>query len=324
MVYAQVLYPDQSTERIDHVEALAGIAKSRPQALWIDLEAPSEAELSRVADLFKLDPAAIEDCLHGEQHPRVDELDELLFLVFYGAVGPGAEPTFEPRKLAAFCGSSLLITVHRDSLRTVQNVRKRCDRKTAQLLSTGTDFILYLLLDGIVDNYGLVVESLSSRLDDLEDLSVSPSVDESILGMILNLRRELLELRRIAVSQGEILQPFASGEYDFISDDLQNRFSHVRDHLTKTVELTEGLRELLNGVRDNYHAALANRLNNVMKTLTIFATLFLPLSLLAGIYGMNTPLWPDASNPLTFWFIIGAMVIVAAGMVIYFSFRKWM
>jgi magnesium transporter len=114
------------------------------------------------------------------------------------------------------------------------------------------------------------------------------------------------------------------GEYDFISDDVERRFSHVYDHLTKTIELIDNLRELLHGVRDSYQAVVANRMNAVMKTLTIFASLFLPLTLIAGIYGMNTPLWPDPTKIITFWGIIALMAIVSVVMLFFFRRRRWL
>ena len=99
---------------------------------------------------------------------------------------------------------------------------------------------------------------------------------------------------------------------------------HIGDHLTKVVEVVDGLRDLLNGVRDNYHSALAHRMNKVMKTLTIFATVLLPLSLMAGIYGMNLPLWPASDDPYSFWLVICSMATIAAGLLLYFRTRRWL
>jgi magnesium transporter len=119
------------------------------------------------------------------------------------------------------------------------------------------------------------------------------------------------------------LQPIVAGESEWVSDELALRFSHVRDHLTTTIETVDNLRELLHGVLDGYRASLSNRMNSIMQTLTIFASLFLPLGLIAGIYGMNTPLWPPANTPHAFWLVIGGMAVLVVAMVGFFKYKRW-
>jgi magnesium transporter len=323
MLNAYARIDGNAAERLESIEAVRTAWKKEPPALWIDLEAPTEDEVREVADLFSLSPEAIEDCLYGEQRPRIDEFDDHIFLVFYGAPENADDPEADLRKLGAFCGSRYLITVHRQALPTITATRQRWERQQGQSVKREVDFLLYTIIDSMVDRYTQVVESYEERLDDLEDVSLAPDVDESILSDLFDLRRGLIELRRTAASQRDLLLPVTRGEYDFISFGLEARFGHVADHLTKVVEVIDGLRDLLAGIRDNYHSAIAVRMNDIMKTLTVFATIMLPLSLIAGIYGMNVPLWPNPGNDNSFWWVIGTMVAIAGALLVYFRRRRW-
>lgn len=316
--------PDGTIDSISAVEDVPRIAAQADAEVWLDLDQPTEDEVRAVGRAFDLDAEAVEDCLHGEQRPRIDEFDSYTFMVLHSAVSPESGSTFDPRKLAVFCSSNLLITVHREPLPSVRATRKRCEKNPAHMLERGVDFILYTIIDAMVDNYTLVADACETRLDELEDRSLGVDLDESLLTDSADLRRELLELRRLATAQRELLIPVAKGEYDHISESLEQRFSHVADHLKDAAEMVDALRERLNAVRDNYHTALANRTNAIMRTLTIFATIVLPLTLLAGIYGMNVPLWPPSDQPGSFWGILVAMLVITGAMLLIFRRRRWL
>jgi len=303
---------------------LAGLWSDAEAVVWIDIEQPSEDEIRTVGALMDLDDEALDDCLHGEQRPRVDEYENCLFLVIYGLLGSEQGVDLELCKLAIFCGDRFLITVHRDPVRTIKQLRTRFQHHAAQLLQHGVDHLLYSVLDGVVDNYLRVSETYEEQLEELEDRSQDPGVDASILSDLSELRRGLLKLRRFATSQLQLLEPISEGQYDYISENLGRQFAHVRDHLLKVVEHVDGLRELANAVRDNYHTTLAIRANTIMRTLTVFASVLLPLSLIAGIYGMNLPVWPEADQAASFWLVIGAMAAIATGLLWYFWRKRWL
>ena len=315
---------DGTTRTLDSVTDLAEQWLDKEAAIWIDLEEPSEDEVRAVDAVIDLDDEAWEDCLHGEQRPRIDEYETYIFLVLYGLPGSNRETDARPRKLAAFCGGRFLITVHREPLRTIERLRKRCRQHAGHFLQSGVDHLLYYIMDGMVDNYLRVAETYEARLEELEERSQDPAVDGSLFADVSELRWDLLGLRRVAAAQLELIEPISEGEYDYISETLGRQFAHVRDHLLKVLEHVDNLRELMNGVRDNYHAALANRTTVIVQTLTIFAAILLPLSLIAGIYGMNLPLWPKPDHPATFWGILGVMGLAAFGLLLYFRRKRWL
>lgn len=323
MIQGYVLFKDGKTRQVASVGEVRDASAQHGSVMWVDVEDPSAEDLSELGEVFGLDPEAQEDCLTGEQRPRIDEFEDHVFVVAYGAVGNGPIGDFAPRKLAMFHSERYLLTVHREDLRTIDLLKRRCDKRPRAVLKQGADYVLYSILDSMVDNYGLVADEYAKQIDALEAKSLEVDGDPVFLRDLMDVREELLALRRIATAQRELILPLAAGEYDYVSEGLEKRFTHVRDHLTTTIDIIDSHREMLHGIRDNFHAVLANRMNEIMKVLAVFASFFLPLSLVAGIYGMNAPLWPNPDSPYTFWGILGFMALLAAGMLVYFRRKKW-
>ena len=318
------LLPDSVLRRFESLDGLDALWSRQDVRVWIDLESPSEEDLQRLNKLVALDDEAVSDCLHGEQQPRVDEFESYIFLVLYGLHGLKEQEDLDPHKLAAFCGSRFLITVHRDPILSVRQVRSRCARHPENYLARGVDAVLFEIIDTMVDYYLQVADRYEDRLEALEELSFDIDVDEEVLEEVASVRRDLLELRRLAVAQRQLLQPVAKGEYDFVSETLSQQISHCCDHLTQVIDTVDSLRETIHSIRDNYHAALARRTNEIMKVLTVFAAVMLPLTLIAGIYGMNLPLWPPPDHPLSFWGVVLVMILISVAMLFYFRRRQWL
>lgn len=310
-------------QKIQTIDELAQIWTNEKVRVWIDVEQPTEEELKRIDQIVNVDDESLDDCLHGEQHPRLDVFDDHLFLVLYGARGIEEEDRFLPHKLSIFCGKRFLITVHKHPLRSISFFKEKCGRFPKASLGKGVDFLLYSIIDMMVDNYEQVTNSYEDRLEDLEDVSLRADVNSTLLEKVSDVRRDLSHLRRMVTSQRELLLPLAKGEHDFVSAKLGQRFQHVRDHLTRALSRIELLRELLHSIRDNYHSTLSNRMNAIMKHLTLFATFMLPLSFLAGVYGMNVRFWPPPDRQVSFWIVIALMAAVSLTLLIYFRRKKW-
>ena len=323
MITAFVYSVDRELQKVESIETVEAAWQQPGVRVWIDLEAPGEQELFAVREVFHLDDESLDDCLRGEQWPRIDEFGEHIFLVLYGLFGLKEGGKVDPHKLAVFCGPRFLITVHRHPLLTVRQIKARCGRHPESVIGRGVDHVLCAIIDVMVDNYLRVAARYEERLDILEDRSLHPDVDAHLLPELADLRRDLLELRRLASSQRELLRPLMLGEYDFVSDSLSHQFHHVRDHLSQVLDTVNGLRELLGGVYQNYHSALAGRTNETMKMLTIYAGILLPLTLIAGIYGMNLPL-PASSEPWSFWAVLGSMAGITLLLYAYFRRKRWL
>jgi magnesium transporter len=317
-------YTDGTTETLASIEDLARAWAREGSIVWVDFEAPTEADLRELDKVVDVDDSSLDDCLSGQQRPRIDEFDDHIFIVLYGLIGPGESEEFDPRKLSIFFGPRFIITLCPDPIRTIRTMIERARRDPALVIGAGVDRLLHAIIDSMADKYLMVAERYETRLEGLEEASLDPDVNEAILSDSAELRRELLSLRNLAVSQREMLSPIAGGEYEHISEALERRFRHVQDHFSQVVELIDRLREQLHGVRENYHTAVANSTNAIMKTLTIFATILLPLTFVAGIYGMNLPLWPPPDAPSSFWWVVGCMSAIALGMLFFFRRKRWL
>lgn len=317
-------HADGTTETLESIDALRAAWAREGSIVWADFESPTEADLREFGSVIDVDKESLEDCLTGEQRPRIDEFDGYIFIVLYGLIGLEEPDEFDPLKLSIFFAPRFIITVHREPLRTLRTLTAKARRDPAPVLADDTDGVLYTIIDSMADKYIVVAERYESRLEALEEASLDPDVNESILHDSAGLRGELLSLRTLAVSQRELLAPIAGGEHDHVSETLERRFRHVQDHFSQVVELIDRLREQLHGVRENYHTAVANRTNTIMKTLTIFATILLPLTFIAGIYGMNLPLWPPPEDPTSFWIVVGCMAAIAVVMLAFFRRKHWL
>lgn len=312
---------DGSTRRVENMESLRALWANPGSHFWLDLEAPTVEELADLDTVVDLDDLALADCLAGEQFPRIDEYENYLFAVLYGAFGPPQGQPFEPRKLAAFLGSRFLITIHRDHLRTVAMLRERATRHPEQVMRQGVDALFCTTIDHMTNNYLLASERYAERCDDMEEDALVAPVAPDLLQKVSELRRELLEIRRVAAAQRELMGPLAQGEYDYVSEDLSAKFSRVREHLASAIERIDGMRERLRGVVDAYHTSIATHTNQVIRTLTIFATLMLPLTVITGIFGMNVPLGWLGQHPASIWVVLGGMGVF--GGVLVYCIRRW-
>ncbi|HRX84295.1 MAG TPA: magnesium transporter CorA family protein [Phycisphaerae bacterium] len=293
---------------------------------WVDLESPTEQDLADINRIIPLDDDARVDCLEGAQRPRIDEFEDCLFLVLYGMRGTDLEDCddIHPRKLAAFFSPRFLVTIHRQVMPSVSEERERARKHPEQYLAEGPDDVLYRIVHRMVDRFMNVAEWYETAIEVLEDRSLADDVDRKLLGEASDLRSAVLEMRHLAVAQRELIRPLADGDFDYIECDLRPHFSHVADELSQVVELIDSLREQIAGVRDNYRTSIAQRTNDIMQTLTIFATIMLPMSLVAGIYGMNLPIWPSPERPASFWVVLGVMGAIAVVMLTFFRRKRWL
>lgn len=324
MICAYILRDGNHCEKAEGLDAVLEAHQQGNARFWVNAEGASETELNRLGAAFGLAPAAIDDCLTGEQRPRTDEYDDYLFLLCYGVLGRNEHPVYTPRKVGIFYGRDFLITAHNEPLLGIDTAWQNCGRLSCRTLKRGLDHMLFHVLDAIVDNYVILAEHLEDQLEDLESRSLSEVGNAEILTQLSDIRGDLIEFRRTIQSMRELLLPFAQGAYAEVSPDLERQFRHVLDHMLIAYELADSLRDLMQAIRDNYHTQLADRTNDLMRLLTIFAATMMPPTLLAGVYGMNMRLWPGMDTLYTFWGVLGIMAALIAGMLAFFRWRRWL
>jgi magnesium transporter len=317
-----VYFPDKQTIKTDLApEELTGIIQSEKGLLWVSLEQPNPNELETILrNTFHFHPLAIEDCTSiGYQAPKIDDFGGYLFLIVQ-ALQRG--DVIETSELNCFIGKNYLVTSHQSAdMSPIKTVWKQLERDE-RIRAHGTDFLLHAILDALVDEYMPMLDDIDEELEVLED-QVLEHPQQDILERILDMKHRMIGLRRVINPQREVMNRLSRDDYALI--DRQNRiyFRDIYDHLVRIQDLSEGIRDIISDSLDIYLSATSNRLNQVMKALTIVSTIFLPMSFFAGVYGMNFQHFPEITWKYGYAMAWGIFLIIPIGMLIFFKKRGW-
>ncbi len=300
------------------------IVKSKQGLLWVSLESANEDEVNRVLrDTFHFHPLAVEDCLsNGYQSPKVDDFSEYLFIIAH-AVRPGQPiADFNPLELNLFLGKNYLVTCYtEDSMPPVVAVWQTLARDE-RLHARGSDFLCHAVLDHLVDDYMPIIDQLDEEIETLED-EVVAHPQPLVLDRLQQLKHFIMVLRRVINPQREVVNRLSRDEFPQIDKQSRIYFRDIYDHLVRIQEMTESIRDIASGAMDIYLNSTSLRLNEVMKALTIVSTIFLPLSFIAGVYGMNFQFLPEITWRYGYYFAWGLFFTVAITMLVFFKRRKW-
>jgi magnesium transporter len=283
-------------------------------APWFDVADPASPELDEVARRFELHELQIEDCRHRPQRPKTEEHDHYIFTVLKH-IHDQAELDFDDIDL--FLGPDFLISVRSADAVVIESVRARAAQEKVERL----DKLFYMIVDQIVDGYQPVLDKLADETSEIEDL-VLDHPDPETLARIFSLKRKLIEFRRVAGSMREVVNALIRREKGLLGDDLDPYFRDIYDHVVRTVDMIETYRDLLSGALDIYLSAVANRTNEVMKVLTIWGTVALPLVIITGFFGMNLKL-PWASDPHGTDYAVALMAVSTISILVYFKIKRW-
>jgi magnesium transporter len=285
-----------------------------PGISWFDIDDPPSPALDELAKQFELHELQVEDCRHRPQRAKTDEFEHYIFSVL----------KFLPQKdkavfedLDIFLGPNFLITVHPGTCALVEKLKQ----SAAQFRLDRLDRIFYRLVDLVVDEYQILLDEVADRVSDIES-EVLSCPEPPVLQRIFALKRELIEFRRVVAGMREVVNTLMRREGGLLGDDLDPYFRDIYDHLVRTLDLIETYRDLLTGSLDIYLSAVANRTNEVVKVLTIWGTVALPLLIITGFYGMNLPL-PWAQRAHSTVFVTLLMLATTAAVLAYFRRKRW-
>lgn len=296
--------------------------------LWMDFEAsPSEEDEPILLKTFGFHPLAVDDALSESHIPKVDDWGEFVYVVLHAVSFDGVKDgRVETLELDIFLGKNYLVTHHDKPIPAVTSVWNAMQRAERQLRS-GTDHLLYRLADEVATSYMPVVEKLDLIIDQTEDDTFAKPTPKT-LERIFTLKRATLHLRRIIGPQREVMNKLARDDYTVIDVAEQVYFRDVYDHLVRLYDITESIRDLVTGSMDTYLSVVNNRMNEIMKTLTLITTLFMPLTFVVGFFGMNffipdAPIsrWVEGRAFLLMWLIL---LTLPAGMYLWMRRRGWM
>jgi magnesium transporter len=291
--------------------------------VWVDLAAPSIPESLVLSDTFHFHPLAVEDAMSGLQYPKAEAYDGYLYVVLHGILFQHSEKCFATHDTDFFLGPTYLVTVHDGTARSITELRDHVTRN-AKLMADGPVGLFHRVVDAMVDHYRPEIDKLEDRIDELEEaVFTKPSAD--LVRMILKEKRDVAGLRRILQPQRDVISRLARRDFLDISTEMSFRCRDVYDQLVRMADDALTFQDRITGVLDAHLSNVSNRLNEVMKLLTIVSVVFLPMMLLTGVYGMNVrlPHFPGGDQ-FQFWWIAGLCVVVGVCMLAYFRRRGWM
>jgi magnesium transporter len=305
------------------VADLPELLKDESAVIWVDMEAPTEADEQVLLDVFKFHPLTVEDCRENRHYPKIEEFEGYLYFIVHGVRADTSPDRFNTIELDGFLGPNYVITYHHDMFRSITNV-KQLLRTTPIACQRGPAFLLHQILDQVVDFYSPVLDDFDERIDRLEeDIFTLKRPNNEILSEIMDLKRSVLRLRRISGKQMDILHRMSRGEFSLIPEGMRPFYRDVYDHLVRVVDLAESYRDLISGSMEAYLSVVSNRLNEIMKVLTIFSAIMLPLTFIAGIYGMNFDNMPELHSKYGYYAVWIIMLAVAVAMLLFFKRRGW-
>ena len=295
-----------------------------PRVTWVNVDGLHEVPVAEaVRDRFGVHPLAMEDVLSPGQRPKVEDYDDHFLVILKMLAFDAETDSVTTEQLSLIVGPSYLFSFQERPGDVFEPVRERLRQARPRIRARGTDYLAYTLIDAVVDNYYRVLEQIGDRIEELErEAMQDASVDVS--HRIHHLKGEVLVLRRAVWPLREMLGLMYRGDVPNISEETQIFLRDVYDHCVQVIDTAETLREVLSGAMDLYMSGMSNRMNEVMKVLTIIATIFIPLSFFAGLYGMNFEYMPELGMPWAYPTLLGMMVLLAGGMLWFFRRRGWL
>jgi magnesium transporter len=298
--------------------------KTTPTVTWINIDGLHDIQIiEKMGKEFELHPLLLEDILSTRQRPKVEDFDKHFFIVLRMLRYNDGEQTVESEQVSIVLGQNFVISFQEQVGDVFEQIRDRIRNAKGRIRKMGPDYLAYSLIDAIVDGYFTILEKLGEKIELLEEqLVVEPT--ERTLHQIHRLKRELIVLRKSVWPLREVISNLQRTESKLISKVTSIYLRDVYDHTIQVIDTIESFRDMATGMVDIYLSSISNRLNAVMKVLTIIATIFIPLTFIAGVYGMNFKYMPELQRRWGYPAVLLVMALVAVVMLIYFRKKKWL
>jgi magnesium transporter len=297
--------------------------KDTPSISWINIDGVHQVEvIEKLGQHFVLHPLLQEDVVNTHQRPKFDEFEDHLFIVLRMFFFNEEENELEGEQTSLIVGANFVISFQERQGDVFEQVRERLRNGRGRIRKKGSDYLAYSLIDAIVDSYYNILERLGENIESLqEQLVIEPKRED--LQIIQHLKRDMLFFRKSVWPLREVVSGLAKSESTLVKEDVLVYVRDVYDHVIQAIDTIETFRDMLSAMMDIYLSSLSNRMNEVMKVLTIIATIFIPMTFLAGVYGMNFKYMPELEwryAYLFFWIVVSGVLIA---MVAYFKRKKW-
>ena len=298
--------------------------KDRPTVTWINIVGIHQVErMEKIGNHFGIHPLIMEDILNTGQRPKMDDLDDYVFVVLKMLNYNEGDDEIDAEQISIILGQNFVISFQEREGDVFEPVRERIRKNKGRIRKKGADYLAYTLLDSVVDNYFTILEKIGERIELLEEeLVENPSTQT--LQEIHSLKSGMIFLRKSVWPLREVISGLERGESSLIKETTVIYLRDVYDHTIQVIDTVETFRDMISGMLDVYLSSISNKMNEVMKVLTIIATIFIPLTFLAGVYGMNFRYMPELEWHGGYFAVLFLMVIIGLGLLIYFRKKKWL
>lgn len=317
---------DKNQIREDDPEDIAAAAefKHTETVTWINIDGLHDTEVIRNAgSIFQIHPLLLEDILNTGQRPKFEEFDNCLFIVVKMLRYDKDSQIIVSEQLSLVLGDTFLLTIQEQPGDVFDPVRERIRNPKGRVRGTGVDYLTYALLDTVIDNYIFIIEKLGEQIENLEE-EVLANPEPSVMEKINTLKREMNFLRKTVRPVRDAVTQLLKSESDLIADQTVPFLKDLQDLITHAVEAVDTYRDMLSDQLNLYNSALSNKMNDIMKVLTIFAAIFIPLTFIAGIYGTNFEYFPELHFKYSYFIFWGVLIVIGLLMLLFFKRKRWL
>jgi magnesium transporter len=323
-----LLWRDGQLKTDDSAQSIQNALQDPTAVVWLDLLIDHDPEkyMHVLRDVLKLSHLTLESIVEEHERSKLTQGNGYFYFVTHGLRFDTATGESSTPKLDIVFGKNFLVTVHQSTMPWLDNMYEgiRTDEDEQNLIGRGTAYLLYTVIDALVDSYFPVLDTLDDIIDELEDSTVNDA-SNAVQARIFRIKRSLAQMRRVISPQVEVANSLVTRTGEYIPTEVEPYFAEVHDHLIRTFEVLDSYRDLMSGLLDVYLTTVSNRLNQVMKQLTIIATIFLPITFVTGVFGQNFLHLPQVEYDryLNFWTVLAFMAIITVVQIWYFKYRKW-
>jgi magnesium transporter len=298
--------------------------KDKPTVTWINVDGLHQIEIfEKLGECYGFHPLVLEDILNTDQRPKMEDYGNYIYIVLKMLNDQEKNKQIEAEQISLILGPNFIFSFQESEGDIFHQIRDRIRKDRGRIRKMGADYLAYALLDAIVDHYFIILEKLGEKIESLEEELVTNPKTQT-LKEIHHLKREMIFLRKGVWPLREVISGLERGESSLIQKTTGIYFRDVYDHTIQVIDTVETFRDMLSGMFDIYLSSISNRLNVVMKVLTMIATVFMPLTFIAGIYGMNFKYMPELEWRWGYPFIWLIMVLIGISMLVYFRKKKWL
>jgi magnesium transporter len=320
MDYDEAHFQERETKTVEECFAF----KNTPGITWINIDGLHQIDvLEKLGECYGFHPLVLEDILNTDQRPKMEDYGDYLYIVLRMLSYKDQGTEIETEQVSLILGENFVFSFQEKEGDSFDPIRQRIRNNKGRIRKMGADYLAYALIDLIVDNYFIIMEKLGETIEFLEEELVTRPVPET-LRTIHQLKRELIFLRKAVWPLREVIGSLQRGELTLIQETSRVYLRDVYDHTIQVIDTIETFRDMISGMLDIYLSSVSNRLNSVMKVLTIIATIFMPLTFLAGIYGMNFKNFPELEWRWSYPFFWLVAALITISMLLYFKKKKWL